>query len=725
MQISIRQKLIIMSIIVLTGNGFIGFVVYESNQKLLESENWVKHTEQAISQSSNIQSLAKDLESASRGFIITNDSTFLEPLIVSQKVVFENISQLRKLFSDNPLQVKRVDSIRFYMQKRLDFSWQQVELRSKQGLAAAIAYTSTNLGKHYADRIRQITNAIQQDEVVLLEQRKQTNERSIVTFDRFSAVMFFLMTLFTVISLLITGRYLLSIQEKEKRAAELIIANKELAFQNEEKEKRASELITANQELKLQNQEKEKKASALIIANNELAFQNKEKENRAAELIIANKELVFQYGEKENRASELIIANKELAFQNTEKEKRAAELIIANKELAVQNEEKEKRAAELVITLESRREMNDYLENLINYANAPIIVWNPQYEITRFNKAFEIITGRKEKEVLGKSLEILFPPSLKVKSMELIRETLMGARMEVVEISILHIDGSVRLLQWNSANIASSDGKSVVATLAQGHDITLRKRAEAEIKKLNETLEQKVIDRTEQFEVANKELEAFSYSVSHDLRAPLRHIGGFVDLLTKNNSAQLDETGLRYLNIISESSQDMGKLIDALLKFSRLGRTELLRTNFNSRKAVNQVIKTFEDELASRNIEINVSELPDAKGDESLINQVWINLISNAIKYSKYKEKAVIDISGKIENGETIFQVKDNGAGFDMKYADKLFGVFQRLHKAKDFEGIGIGLANVNRIIIRHGGKCWAKSEVDNGATFYFSLPNK
>ena len=514
-------------------------------------------------------------------------------------------------------------------------------------------------------------------------------------------------------------------QEKEKRASELIIANKELAYQNEEKEKRASELITANQELKLQNQEKEKKASALIIANNELAFQNKEKENRAAELIIANKELVFQYGEKENRASELIIANKELAFQNTEKEKRAAELIIANKELAVQNEEKEKRAAELVITLESRREMNDYLENLINYANAPIIVWNPQYEITRFNKAFEIITGRKEKEVLGKSLEILFPPSLKVKSMELIRETLMGARMEVVEISILHIDGSVRLLQWNSANIASSDGKSVVATLAQGHDITLRKRAEAEIKKLNETLEQKVIDRTEQFEVANKELEAFSYSVSHDLRAPLRHIGGFVDLLTKNNSAQLDETGLRYLNIISESSQDMGKLIDALLKFSRLGRTELLRTNFNSRKAVNQVIKTFEDELASRNIEINVSELPDAKGDESLINQVWINLISNAIKYSKYKEKAVIDISGKIENGETIFQVKDNGAGFDMKYADKLFGVFQRLHKAKDFEGIGIGLANVNRIIIRHGGKCWAKSEVDNGATFYFSLPNK
>ena len=662
MQISIRQKLIFMSFIVLAGNGFIGYAVYKSNQKLFESEQWVNHTEQAISQSSEIQSLGKEIESASRGFIITNDSTFLEPLIVSHKVVFASISQLRQLFHDRPLQVKRVDSISFYMQKRLDFSLQQVELRSKHGLVAAIAFTSTNIGKHYSDRIRQITNVIQNEELALLEQRKQTNELSIVTFNRFSVVMFLLMTMFTVFLLIITGKYLLQNKEKEERASELVIANKELAFQNEEKEKRAAELIIANQELIFQNCVKEDKASALIIANRELAFQNKEKEKRAAELITIN---------------------------------------------------------------ESRREMNAYLENLINYTNAPIIVWNPQYEITRFNKAFEIITGRAEREVLGKSPAILFPPSQKDKSMELIRETQTGACMEVVEISILHIDGSVRLLQWNSANITSSDGNSAVATIAQGHDITLRKHAEAEIKKLNETLEQKVIERTEQLESANKELEAFSYSVSHDLRAPLRHIGGFVDLLIKSNSAQLDETGLRYLNIISESTLDMGKLIDALLTFSRLGRTELLRTNFNSGSTVTHVLKTFKDELAGRNIEINVSQLPDAKGDESLITQVWINLISNAIKYSKYKEKAVIDISGKIENGETIFQVKDNGAGFDVKYADKLFGVFQRLHKAKDFEGIGIGLANVNRIVMRHGGKCWAESEVDNGASFYFSIPNK
>jgi two-component system sensor histidine kinase/response regulator len=182
--------------------------------------------------------------------------------------------------------------------------------------------------------------------------------------------------------------------------------------------------------------------------------------------------------------------------------------------------------------------------------------------------------------------------------------------------------------------------------------------------------------------------------------------------------------GLRFLNIITESAHEMGNLIDALLTFSRLSKTELQRVKINSKNIVTRALKTFSDELTGRTVKINISDLPDAMGDENLINQVWVNLISNALKYSRNKEKAVIDIGGKVENGEVIFHIKDNGAGFDMKYADKLFGVFQRLHKASDFEGIGIGLANVNRIVMRHGGKCWAESEVGKGATFLFSVPN-
>jgi len=702
MKISIRLKLLFYASLILLVSGFTGFAVYKSNQKLHDSEQWVQHTEQVIYQSGKILSLSKDIETSSRGFVITNDSTFLEPLLTAQKIIFANIEQLRQLTQDNPAQKKNIDSLSYYVQKRLSFSLQTIDIRSKQGLNQAIALTSTQQGKFYTDRLLQLTDDIQKDENILLIQRKQTNVHSLVIFNLITVVFFLLMVVLTVFLLISTGRNLFQNEEKEKRAAELVIANKELQFQNEEKEKRASELI---------------------VANKELAFQNEEKENRAAELVIANKELEFQNGEKEKRASELIIANKELAFQNEEKENRAAELAIANKELKFQNEEKEKRASELIVANEERRETNEYLENLLDCANAPIIVWNIHYEITRFNRAFEILTGRTEEDVIGKSLEILFPPDQKDNSMKLIRKTLKGEQWEVVEINILPINGTVRTLLWNSANIMSSDGQTVIATIAQGNDITERKHAENEIIKLNETLEKKVIERTIQLEEANKEMEAFSYTVSHDLRAPLRHVGGFVDLLIKNNSAQLDKTGLRYLNIISESSHEMGDLIDALLTFSRLGRAELQRMKINSKSLVNQVIKSFSDDLVGRNVEINSSELPDTIGDEVLIRQVWANLISNALKYSRNKEKAVIDIGGKIENGQVIFQISDNGAGFDMEYADKLFGVFQRLHKASDFEGIGIGLANVNRIVMRHGGKCWAESEVNKGATFFFSLP--
>lgn len=236
-------------------------------------------------------------------------------------------------------------------------------------------------------------------------------------------------------------------------------------------------------------------------------------------------------------------------------------------------------------------------------------------------------------------------------------------------------------------------------------------------------MEIKVEEKTRELQLANKELESFAYSVSHDLRAPLRAISGFSKILEQDYGIILDNEGKRLIKIINDNTKKMGNLIDDLLAFSRFGRNEMKLNLLNTSSIVKSVIEDVHYYMNCEKTKFIINELPDIKGDQTMIYQVWYNLISNAVKFSSKVENPEIVIEGKTEKSLVTFSVKDNGIGFDMKYSQKLFGVFQRLHNDYDFEGTGVGLAIVHRIINRHGGKIWAYSELGKGATFYFSLP--
>ena len=379
------------------------------------------------------------------------------------------------------------------------------------------------------------------------------------------------------------------------------------------------------------------------------------------------------------------------------------------------------------------------------------LVLKPDLTIAAVSDAYLNATMTKRETILGRGLFEVFPDNpedplangvnnLRA-SLKRVLETKASDTMAIQKYDVRRPDGTFEERYWSPVNspVIGADGhvEYLVHRVEDVTDFVKHKHPEPAASEtgLQARMEQmeaeiyrsahEVQAANERLREANQELESFSYSVSHDLRAPLRHIDGFVDRLGKNPAVSADEKSKRYLGIISESARHMGNLIDDLLVFSRMGRTEMRETKVDLAAMVNECIKEMAEETANRNIAFNCHGLPVVQGDPPMLRQVFANLIGNAVKYTRTRERAEIEISATETPEEFIVFVRDNGVGFDMEYSHKLFGVFQRLHRSDEFEGTGIGLANVRRIIQRHHGRTWAEGKLNEGATLYFSLPKK
>ncbi|MDP8985787.1 MAG: PAS domain-containing protein [Pseudomonadota bacterium] len=367
------------------------------------------------------------------------------------------------------------------------------------------------------------------------------------------------------------------------------------------------------------------------------------------------------------------------------------------------------------------REANRFLDSLVD--NLPVMIAVKEVEsliFVRQNRAFEQAFGYSREEMIGKTARDLFSAEEAEFIIAKDREALEQNRLLDIpeqEVHTRHLGR--RLFHTMKMPIGGEQG-SPRFLLAIWTDITDRKLAEHAIHELNAALEAKAAQLT----TINEELESFSYSVSHDLRAPLRAIDGFALMIEDDCSERLDAEGRRFLSVIRENSKRMGELIDGLLAFSRLGRLPVVNHEINVESLVHDVAQEVLDTPGAA-ARIEIGKLPAAQGDRVLLRQVWTNLISNAVKYSSTRTQPRIVVSGRQSASENLYSVRDNGVGFSMDYIDKLFGVFQRLHHPSDFAGTGVGLAIVQRIVSRHGGRVWAEGRVDEGAIFSFALPKR
>jgi len=583
MKLNFYQKLTVLFLVFFIGIGFIAFLAFRNNLAFANSNKLVEHTQLVLDESEKIFSLTQSIANGERGYIITGDSSFLQPFLTGREKIFLQIGKIKTLTTDNVVQQLRIDSVFNYAEKRVAVSEKIIAEINDGNKAAAAAIIAGGTGKELSEKVRALVTEMQSEENHLLKQRKAAIDA------RMEAINRLICGLLAVLLILLT-----------------------------------------------------------------LAYWG------------------FIYNHRRQQKLEGEIKN-------------------------------------------TSHFLNTILENIPNM----IFVKNAEdLRFVRFNRAGEKLLGISREEMIGRNDYDFFPKEQADAFITKDREVLLKGEVIDIAEEPIHTNFGEKWLHTKKIAISDEMGNPQYL-LGISEDITDSRNRIEEVKQLNTELEKTI----GQLLSANKEMEAFTYSVSHDLRAPLRIIDGFSEILLKDYHDNLDEEGRRTLGVIMSNAKHMGQLIDDLLNLSRLGRTQLSIKEVDMREMVDDVIHALSvmDPQVHKS-DIRVHPLPPCHCDMSLMRQVWMNLISNSVKYSRNNEKPVIKIGCENKNGRAVYYIQDNGVGFNMKYYNKLFGVFQRLHKISEFEGTGVGLALVHRIITRHGGHIWAEAVEHEGAAFYFTL---
>jgi PAS domain S-box-containing protein len=695
-----------------------GVLLWQIN-RLLTVEQRIRHTNQVIAQAHQVEKLLVDMETGVRGYLIAGNASFLEPYNNGLISIDYTFNELGRVVADNPAQFNRLQELRNRYTGWKDYARYAITLRESGGDYQG--YVRQGLGKGIMDDMRSRVAAFVKVEEDLRDQQMRDAERSarLAIWIGIS-----LTVLLGALLAFLARRQLINVSDSysgalrsAQRQTEVVRASEEryrLLFESNPHPMWVFDVETLS-----------------FLAVNEAAVRHYGyslneflsmtiKDIRPSEDVPALLEFLTpgfsgldEAGVWRHKKKDGNIIEVEITSHTADWAGRPAEIVLANDITDRRSAERELVAQRL------------FLRQIIDLNPSFIFAKDREQRFTLVNRSLADAYGTTVDDILGKTDADFNNNPEEVAHFRRDDLEVINTQQEkfIPKEMVTDAAGHVRWLQTVKRPIISPDGK-VNQFLGVATDITDRLSAEEELRKLNGELEQRVKERTSLLEAANKDLEAFSYSVSHDLRAPLRAMNGFSRILIEDYAAELSEEAKRYLNIVLDNARQMGQLVDDLLAFSRLGRQSLQKQLVAPADLVVQVLDVLKSEQDRRRVNISINDLPAANADPSLLKQVYVNLLSNALKYTRRCDEALIEIGSARGNGtgEVVYHVRDNGAGFDMKYAGKLFGVFQRLHRAEEFEGTGVGLAIAQRIIHRHGGRIWAEAEENKGATFYFTL---